>query len=128
VAVSVLSIVGMMIAVGLHDQVPIWPSDAQEWNEDLQYFTSIALAFITGGLLATLLHNGAQLAQSRTAQLSTRLAPLLAASRRKKSAGKRGAVMAKIERAIGIQRIVTGVVAVATTAGSIYTGIISLLH
>ena len=52
--VSVLAIVGMLIATGLHDQVPIWPSSRQEWNEDLQYFVSIALAFITGGLLAVL--------------------------------------------------------------------------
>jgi hypothetical protein len=127
VAVSVLSIIGMLVAVGVHDQVPIWPSDAQEWNEDSQYFMSIALAFITGGLLATLLRSGAQLAQNRTAQLTARLAPVLAASRRKKTAGKSSAMMAKIERAIGIQRIVTGVIAAATTAGSIYTGVISLL-
>ena len=128
VAVSLLSIIGMLIVVGVHDQVPIWPSDAQEWNEDLQYFTSIALAFITGGLLATLLRSGAQLAQSRTAQLTAKLAPVLAAGRRKKSAGKHGAMLAKVERAIGIQRIVTGVIAAGTTAGSIYTGLISLLH
>jgi hypothetical protein len=126
-AVSLLAITGMLVAVGVHDNVPIWPSDAQEWNEDLQYFTSIALAFITGGLLATLLRSGAQLAQNRTAQLTATLAPVLAASRRKKSLGKSSAMMAKIERAIGIQRIVTGVIAAATTAGSIYTGVISLL-
>jgi ribosomal protein L29 len=127
VAVSLLSIAGMLIAVGVHDNVPILPSHAQEWNEDLQYFTSIALAFITGGLLAMLLRSSAQLAQSRTAQFTAKLAPVLAASRRKKNLGKTGAMMAKIERALGIQRIVTGVVAVGTTAGSIYTGVISLL-
>jgi F0F1-type ATP synthase assembly protein I len=127
VAVSVLAIAGMLVAVGVHDNVPILPSDAQEWNEDLQYFTSIALAFITGGLLANLLRSSAQLAKSRTAQLTATLAPVLAASRQKKTAGKSSTIMAKIERALGIQRIVTGVVAAATTAGSIYTGVISLL-
>ena len=127
VAVSVLAIAGMLIAVGIHDDVPILPSDAQEWNEDLQYFTSIALAFITGGLLAMLLRNSVQLAKSRTAQLTVKLAPVLAASRRKKNVGKTGATMAKIERALGIQRIVTGAVAVATAAGSIYTGVMSVL-
>ena len=125
--VSLLAITGMLIAVGVHDNVPIWPSGAREWNEDLQYFMSIALAFITGGLLATLLRSSAQLAQNRTAQLTAKLAPVLAASRRKKTAGKNSAMMAKIERAISIQRIVTGVIAAATTAGSIYTGVISLL-
>jgi hypothetical protein len=125
--VSLLAIAGMLVAVGVHDDVPILPSDAQEWNEDLQYFTSIALAFITGGLLATLLRSGAQLAQNRTAQMTAKLAPVLAASRQKKTAGKSSAMMAKIERAISIQRIVTGVVAAATTAASIYTGVISLL-
>jgi hypothetical protein len=127
-AVSLLAITGMLVAVGVHDNVPIWPSDAQEWNEDLQYFTSIALAFITGGLLAMLMRSSAQLAQNRTAQLTARLAPVLAAGRRKKTAGKDRTVMAKIERVISIQRIVTGVVAAGSMAGSIYTGVISLLY
>lgn len=127
-AVSLLAIAGMLVAVGVHDNVPILPSNAQEWNEDLQYFTSIALAFITGGLLARLLRSSAQLAQSRTAQLTATLAPVLSVGHRKKSAGKNRAMMAKIERAFVIQRIVTGLVAAATTAGSIYTGVISLLY
>ena len=53
--VSLISIVGMLDRHrAVNDQVPILPSTRQEWNEDLQYFVSIALAFITGGLLAVL--------------------------------------------------------------------------
>jgi len=128
-AVSVLAIAGMLIATGVHDQVPIWPSSAQEWNEDLQYFVSIALAFLTGGLLAMLLRSTSQLATSpRTVQFAATIAPLLAAARGKKTKGKNADMVSVIERAIGVQKIVTAVVAAGTTAVSIYTGVMSVLH
>jgi len=128
-AVSVLAIAGMLTAVGIHDQVPIWPSSAQEWNEDLQYFLSIALAFITGGLLAVLARGTSQVATSpRTAQLATTIAPLLAAGRGQTRKGKGSDTAAMIQRLIGLQKIVTAVVAAGTTAGSIYTGVMSVMH
>ena len=129
-AVSLLAITGMSIAVAIHDHISILPSNAQEWNEDLQYFVSIALAFITGGLLAMLLHTGSHLvaAPSRTAQLAVKLAPLFASNRQKMMKGKNAKMIATMERALGIQRIVTGVVVAGTTAASIYTGVMSILH
>lgn len=129
-AVSLLAILGMSAAVAIHDHLPILPSNTQEWNEDLQYFISIALAFITGGLLAMLLQTRSHLvaAPSRTAQLAVKLAPLLGSNWRKLRKGKNAKMIATVERALGIQRIVTGVVAAGTTAGSIYTGVMSVLH
>jgi hypothetical protein len=130
-AVSLLSIFGMSVAVAIHDNVPVLPSNAQEWNEDFQYFLSIALAFITGGLLARLARGTTQqltAAPTRTAKLAAKIAPMLAPKGRKLIKGKNAKTLAMIERALGLQKVVTGVVAAATTAGSIYTGVMSVLH
>jgi hypothetical protein len=130
-AVSVLSIFGMSVAVAMHDNVPVLPSNAQEWNEDFQYFLSIALAFITGGLLARLVRGTTQqlaTASTRTDKLTAKIAPLLAPKGRKLLKGKNAKTLMMIERALGVQKVVTGVVAAATTAGSIYTGVMSVLH
>jgi hypothetical protein len=128
--VSMLSIFGMSLAVAVHDQQPVLPSDAQEWNEDLQYFISIALAFITGGLLARMVQRTSERlagAPKRTAQWALKVAPLLS-SKRNLAKGKKARTVLMIERALGVQQVVTGVVAAATTAASIYTGVLSVLH
>jgi hypothetical protein len=130
-AVSLLSIAGMSLAVAIHDGVPVLPSNAQEWNEDFQYFLSIALAFVTGGLLARLVQGTTQqlaAAPTRTAKLAAKIAPMLAPKGRKLIKGKNAKTIAMIERALGVQKVVTAVVAAATTAGSIYTGVMSVLH
>jgi hypothetical protein len=128
-AVSVFAILGMSFAVALHDHVPVLPSTTQEWNEDLQYCISITLAFITGGLLARLARGTSHLvaAPSRTIQWAVKEIPMLS-SKRKLAKGKSAKTIAMIERALGVQRVVTGVVAAAMTAASIYTGVMSVLH
>ena len=128
-ALSALAILGMSFAVALHDHIAVLPSSAQEWNEDLQYFISMTLAFITGGLLARLARGTSHLvaAPSQTMQWVAKVVPLLG-SKRKLAKGKHAKTVAMIERALGIQRVVTGVVAGAMTAASIYTGVMTVLH
>ncbi len=127
--VSVIAIYGMSLAVSLHDGGPVLPSNTEEWTEAVQYFISIALAYVTGGLLATMLSGGAQIAApSRTTQMIAKVAPLLAPKGRKLMKGKNARIIAMIERALGVQKVVTAVVAAVTTAGSIYMGIMSVLH
>src|ERR1051325_6952936 len=101
----------MSFAVALHDHVAVLPSDAQEWNEDVQYFISITLAFVTGGLLARLASGTSRLVAtpSQTMQWAAKVVPLLG-SKRKQAKGKHAKTVAMIERALGIQRVVTGVV------------------
>ena len=127
--VSLLAILGMSVSVALHDQVPVLPSNAQEWNEDLQYFISIALAFTTGGLLARLTRGMAQLASTPNSavQWIAKTAPMLS-SKRNLAKGKKAKTALMIERALGIQQVLTGVVAAITTIISIYTGVMSVLH
>jgi hypothetical protein len=49
---AALSVTGMMIVVGLHDNVSIFPESAQDWREAFEYGLSIALAFGTGDIIA----------------------------------------------------------------------------
>jgi hypothetical protein len=127
--VSVVAIYGMSLAVALHDGGSVLPSSTQEWTETVQYFISIALAFLTGGLLAAALSNAPPLGSpGKTALVAAKIAPFLAPKGRKLIKGKNARTLAMIERALGAQKIVAGVVAAATTAGSIYTGVMSVLH
>jgi hypothetical protein len=127
-AVSFLAIFGMLLVMHVNYQDTILPSTRADLIEELQYFTSISLAFITGGLLAIMGYNSPLLPGGRPALLASRLAPLLAVKKRK--LGKRGDIDISelIARAQSIQKLVTGVIAVSTTAGSIYTGIHSVLQ
>ncbi len=127
--VSVAAIYGMSLAVSLHDGGPVLPSSAEEWTEALQYFISIALAFLTGGLLASMLGGAPHLATpGLPAQIAAKIAPLLAPKGRKLMKGQNARTIAMIERALGMHKVVTAVVAAVTTAGSIYTGVMTVLH
>jgi hypothetical protein len=48
------SVGGMLTVVGIIDDVPIIPSNLLEWRETIEYSFSIALAFVTGNILALL--------------------------------------------------------------------------
>ncbi len=53
--IAALSIPGMLAVTAHLDNIDILPSNRQEWREAFEYATSIALAFGTGNILATLL-------------------------------------------------------------------------
>lgn len=128
-AVSLLSISGMLMVMHVNYQDTILPATTRDLIEELQYFISIALAFITGGLLAQIFRGTPNLpAPGRSVLLVTRLAPVVASMRRKKGKSQPIDVMEILQRAHSIQKVVTGVIAAATTAGSIYTGVTSVLH
>lgn len=48
-----ISVMGMNLVVGLHDGVAILPSTPLEWRETFEFALSIALAFATGNIIAT---------------------------------------------------------------------------
>jgi hypothetical protein len=125
-AVSFLAILGMLTVMHINYNDPVVPATAQDGIEELQYFISIALAYITGGLLAVMARSTPLMPGARPALLMSKLAPLLGPKQRK--LGKRGSVDVSelLARAQSIQKIVTGIMATATTAGSIYTGVTSI--
>jgi hypothetical protein len=49
---AVLSVTGMLVVIGLHDNVSILPESPREWRETFEYALSIALAFGTGDIIA----------------------------------------------------------------------------
>ncbi len=54
-AIAALSIPGMLAVTAHLDNIEVLPSNWQEWREVLECATSIALAFATGNIMATLL-------------------------------------------------------------------------
>jgi len=126
--VSLTAIASMLIAMHVGYRDTIIPSSRRDSIEDLQYFLSIALAFVTGGLLAALFRRTPNFyGPERLALLVAKFAPLFS-SRLQKRTGTAFEVMDFMVRAQSIQKIITAILASATTAGSIYTGISTALH
>jgi hypothetical protein len=102
IATAVLAVTGMLTVIGYLDDVPILPSTGREWRETLEYGTSIALALVTGNIMAVMV---------------LRLLPSTIAAIR-----RRGLRMQDLIRAAGP---LAGVI--ATASGSIYTGLKGML-
>jgi len=52
---AMLSVLCMLVVTGLNDGVAILPASWIEWREVIEYSASIALAFVTGNILALLI-------------------------------------------------------------------------
>jgi hypothetical protein len=55
VTTATLAILCMLTVTGLNDDVPIIPGPWIEWREAMEYAASIALAFVTGNILGSLI-------------------------------------------------------------------------
>jgi len=53
--IGFVSVSGMLTVIGIIDNVPIVPPTFLEWRESFEYGLSIALAFLTGNILAMLM-------------------------------------------------------------------------
>src|SRR5262249_29134377 len=107
------------------DKVPILPGNARDWHETLEYVASIALANVTGSVIAILTRR----MLSRT--LDAGGAPSPAAMVIARTIGRHVGSQALRRRAQKIQdnfgTIGTAAAAVAAGAGSLYTGIRALI-
>jgi zinc ribbon protein len=54
-ALGLLAVAGMLVMVGLVDNVPIVPANSREWQEAIEYGLSIMLSLVTGSLLGRLI-------------------------------------------------------------------------
>lgn len=123
--VAFLSVSGMLTVIGLVDNVPIIPPTFLEWRESFEYGLSIALAFLTGNILAFLVF----------VALPTTIAsggkPSAAAFRIARMLGQHVGEEGLRRRARRIQDLLqtlgplAGVL--ATAAGSAYTGLKGIL-
>jgi hypothetical protein len=125
IVIGLLSTVGMLTVVAFVDNVPILPESFRDWRETLEYVASIALATITGSVIAILVRR----MLPRT--LDSTGAPSPAAITIARMVDRHVGVQALRRRAQKIQdnfrTIATVAAALAAGAGSIYTGIRALL-
>ncbi len=56
IATGCLAVLGMSAVTGYVDNVPVLPQNVRDWREFIEYALSIAFSFITGMLLAKLMH------------------------------------------------------------------------
>ena len=117
VFLAIASVIGMSWITSLVDRSPVFPQNLFEWKELLEYSASIAFSFLTGMLLGRV----AFAAEQRRRQSGIINALNKAASSHTKSAS------ASIQGVFGLMKTVEEhggtVVALGTTAASIYTGL-----
>lgn len=125
ILIGLFAVTGMLIAVAVIDKVPVLPENARDWRETLEYVASIALADITGAVLAIFVRR----MLPRT--LDATGAPGAAAITIARIAGRHVGTQALRRRAQKIQdnfkTIATGAAALGAGASSLYTGVRALL-
>jgi hypothetical protein len=124
ILIGVISVVAMLIVVAFVDKVPILPETFRDWRETLEYVASIALANITGSVIALL----ARRMLPRTLDATGAPSPIAVTIAR--IIGRHVGEQALRRRAQTIQNnlgtIATAAAALGAAAGSIYTGIRAL--
>jgi hypothetical protein len=121
VATSALSVSTMLFVTGYLDAVSVVPSNWPEWRETLEYGTSIALAFVTGNILAILIFHKLPRAFSTRGKPNAAaywVASLLGRHVGKQALRRRARLVQDFLRTIGPL-----VGFVATASGSIYAGL-----
>lgn len=114
---AIASIIGMSWITSLVDKTPIFPQNAFEWREVLQYSSSISFSFLTGMLLG-----GTAFFAKQSRRRATPINPLLKAIASGLTDGKIST--SNIETLMKrLQGFFGTAVALATTGISIYTGL-----
>ncbi|HEY6922900.1 MAG TPA: hypothetical protein VI653_05495, partial [Steroidobacteraceae bacterium] len=125
ILIGLISVTAMLTVVAFVDRVPILPDNFRDWRETLEYAASIALANVTGSVIAVL----ARRMLPRT--LDAGGAPSPVAMTMARLVGRHVGAQALRRRAQKIQdnfgTIATAGAALAAGAGSIYTGIRALM-
>jgi MFS family permease len=125
VVIGVVAVAGMTAIIGYIDNIPILPEKLREWRETAEYAASIALAFLTGNILATMARNvlpkhvaGPKQPSAVAMRLATVISPHV---------GKQ-ALRRRAEKIDGLVKTAGPVgAAVGSAAGTIYTGVRALI-
>ena len=117
VFLAIASVIGMSWITSLVDHSPVWPQNLFEWKEVLEYSASIAFSFLTGMLLG-----GVAYASKRRARQAGMMSALIKAASTHSADGN-----LSIQGVFGLMKTLQEhggtVVALGTTAASIYTGL-----
>jgi hypothetical protein len=123
--IAFLSVSGMLTVIGIVDNVPIVPATSLEWRESFEYGLSIALAFLTGNILAMLVFvvlPSTIAAGGRPSAGAFRIARMLGQHVGEEGLRRRARRIQDLMQTVGP---LAGVV--ATAAGSAYTGLKGIL-
>jgi hypothetical protein len=114
---AIASVIGMSWITSLVDHSPVWPQNLFEWKEVLEYSASIAFSFLTGMLLG-----GVAYASKRRARQAGMMSALIKTASTHSADGN-----LSIQGVFGLMKTLQEhggtVVALGTTAASIYTGL-----
>lgn len=116
---AVASVIGMSWITSLVDRTPVLPQNAFEWREYLEYAASISLSFLTGMLLGHLWRSRRERLVGASASLVQRTLQHLVGGQL--SPKQLSELVKKLEEYGG------SLMAVGTTAMSIYTGLKGVL-
>ena len=120
VLLAVTTVIGMSWITSLVDHSPILPQNNFEWREMLEYAASISFSFLTGMLLGKIAYSNKHLSKSSHLGPFTRIV-LNVLGEDKLSPEGIHELMKKINEYIGT------IIALGTTAISIYTGLKNVL-
>ena len=114
---AIASVIGMSWITSLVDHSPVWPQNLFEWKEVLEYSASIAFSFLTGMLLGGVAYAAKQ--RARRAGLVSSMMKVAALNFKDGGASLKNVhgLMKTLQEYGGT------VVALGTTAVSIYTGL-----
>jgi hypothetical protein len=125
IVTGILAVMGMLTVIGIIDRVPIIPDTARDWRETVEYMVSIALAGVTGSILALV----AQRLLSQTLSASNQpngmamtITKVLWPHVGDASIRRRAEKVESI-----IQTLTASGAAIGTAAGSVYTGVRALI-
>jgi hypothetical protein len=114
---AIASVIGMSWITSLVDHSPVWPQNLFEWKDVLEYSASIAFSFLTGMLLG-----GVAYASKRRARQAGMMSALIKTASTHSADGN-----LSIQGVFGLMKTLQEhggtVVALGTTAASIYTGL-----
>jgi hypothetical protein len=113
---AVTTVIGMSWLTSLVDHSPVLPQSVFEWREMLEYAASITFSFLTGMLLGKISYSNKQIGKSTRTSLFTKF---ILHFRGEEELSPEGihALMKKINEYVGT------IIALGTTALSIYTGL-----
>ena len=114
---AISSVIGMSWITSLVDHSPVWPQNLSEWREVLEYSASIAFSFLTGMLLGGVAYAAKQ--RARRAGLVNSMMKVAALNLK-----DGGASLQNVHGLLkSLQEYGGTIVALGTTAVSIYTGL-----
>jgi hypothetical protein len=123
--IGIVAVAGMTAIIGYTDNVPIMPQNFHEWRETIEYAISIALAALTGNIIATMVRNilpTHAIGRRQPSAMAIRIAMLIGPHIGKQALRRRA------EKIGGLIKTASSVgAAVGSAAGTIYTGVRALI-